>query len=51
VEAGTHGRMTEFTDLATISLTIESMPLSLDGAGIARLSPIVLIGHSLGLCF
>ena len=38
-------RQPEFTEMLSLSARIESLPLSLNGAGITRLSPIVHIGH------
>ena len=38
-------RQPEFTTMLSLSAKIESLPLSLNGAGITRLSPIVHIGH------
>ena len=38
-------RQPEFVEMLSLSAKIESMPLSLNGAGITRLSPIVHIGH------
>jgi len=38
-------RQPEFIDMLRYSRRIEALPLSLNGAGIARLTPIVYIGH------
>ena len=38
-------RQPEFVEMLALSAKIESLPLSLNGAGITRLAPIVHIGH------